>query len=181
MQTIQNQTSFSLRRAQPYHLKRLATPKYIVQFLLNPFILSETRCDTMERRESSLFSGEDRNFPTHDEDLSTIRDVTKKTFSALELNIRTCIKVTKLVDAIASNQRTGWRRLSRSGRLDDDVRRFKDYIESLRQNEEAWLALRSDAVEQVIKHDGENNAKLGKAPESRTPVRIALTQCKHWP
>ena len=115
----------------------------------------------MERREASFLAQEDHGSLAHDEDLSIVRNVTKKMFSVLNQNVKTCIKITKLVDAIASNQRTGWRKLTHS-RLEPDAQRFKEYIESLQQNEEAWLVMKDDAMKSEAQHDSDSNAKLGE-------------------
>ena len=91
-------------------------------------------------------------------DISINRDVTRKTYNALGLNFTTCVKITKLVDAIAKNQCTGLRRWMRS-KLDDAAQDFKQHIESLAQKEHAWPAVGQIAL---TNQSRESYTKLGE-------------------
>ena len=104
------------------------------------------------------------HFPGRDDDISTVRDVARKTFETLELNVKTCLKITKLVDAITSDQGTGLRRWSRTN-SDLNLRRFKDLIHALRRKQDAWLAMRCSALETGLKLSGESYTILGILPE----------------
>ena len=119
---------------------------------------------TMERAAAASHSPNITHFPGRDDDISTVRDVARKTFETLELNVKTCLKITKLVDAITSDQGTGLRRWSCTN-SDLNLRRFKDLINSLRRKQDAWLAMRCSALESGFKPSGETYTILGIPPE----------------
>ena len=109
-------------------------PLYIIKTTLLRCGPIEVR--TMERAAATSHPQDISHFPGFDEDISTVRNVARKTFETLELNVQTCLKITKLVDAITSDQGNGLRFWSRSN-SGLNLRRFKDFIDSLRRKEDA--------------------------------------------
>ena len=129
---------------------------------------------TMECAAAASHLLDTTHFTGRDDDISTVRDVARKTFETLELNVKTCLKITKLVDAISSDQGTGLRRWSRTN-SDLNLRRFKDLIHSLRRKQDAWLAMRCSALESGFKLSGETYTILGILPKVIAYMHIQLT------
>ena len=104
-----------------------------------------------------------------DEDISVVRDVARKTLETLELNIKTCLTITKLSDAITADQGSAFRRWSR-GNADLERREFKTYIASLLRKEDCWRAMKGNALDVKSKISGETYTALGMIVVRDSPI-----------